>query len=250
MWSKVQQKAFEDVKKSIVNAPTLRYFDNKADCVLQTDMSDAGVGAVLLQKGQPISFASRTWKAEEKNYAPIEREMKAVVYGLQKFHDYCYARRVTVHCDHRPLESIGKKPLQKVPHRIRKMLTGVRGYDFEIVCKRKPGSQVVIADALSRNPLPEQSNEEKDDVIDVDTINAIEFLAMNEDQMSELVKATEADGVSQVLIDLIQTGFPDDATDIPDEAKPYFKYRKELQAQEGLLFRGERVIIPKTLRSK
>ena len=39
-------------------------------------MSDVGVGAVLLQKGKPVSYASRVWNDYEKNYAPIEKRWK------------------------------------------------------------------------------------------------------------------------------------------------------------------------------
>ena len=95
-WAEVQQRAFEDIKKAIGNTPILAYKDLEKPVTIQTDMSDVGVGAVLLQNGKPVSYASRVWNDYEKNYAPIEKEMRAVVFGLHKFSDYCYGRHVTI----------------------------------------------------------------------------------------------------------------------------------------------------------
>lgn len=55
----MQQRAFEDIKKAIANTPILAYYDLEKPVTIQTDMSDVGVGAVLLQNGKPVSYASR-----------------------------------------------------------------------------------------------------------------------------------------------------------------------------------------------
>ena len=56
---------------------------------------------------------------KKKNYAPIEKEMRAVVFGLHKFCDYCYRRYVKIESDHKPLKVISNKPLRKVPKRLK-----------------------------------------------------------------------------------------------------------------------------------
>ena len=50
----------------------------------------------------------------EKMYANIERELLAIVWGAQKFHTYAYGRSVIVETDHKPLESIFRKPLNEI----------------------------------------------------------------------------------------------------------------------------------------
>lgn len=50
----------------------------------------------------------------------------AVVYGLEKFHQYTYGRTVTVQSDHKPLEVIVKKELQKAPKRLQHMLLRIQ----------------------------------------------------------------------------------------------------------------------------
>ena len=72
--------------------------------------------------------------------------MKAIVFGLQKFSDYCFGRHVTIESDHKPLETINKKPLHEVPKRLLGMLLSVQKFDFEITYK--PGSKVIIADTF------------------------------------------------------------------------------------------------------
>lgn len=71
------------------------------------DASDLAVGAVLAQeKNQidlPIAFASRTLNQAEKNYAAVEKELLAIVWGIEQFRLYVYGRRFVVFTDHKPL---------------------------------------------------------------------------------------------------------------------------------------------------
>ena len=66
-WEKMQQRAFEDLKKAIANTPVLTYYNLEKPFTIQTDMSDVGVGAVLLQNGKPVSYMLRVWNDYEKN---------------------------------------------------------------------------------------------------------------------------------------------------------------------------------------
>lgn len=70
--------------------------------------------------------------------------MAAICFGLNKFHEYVYGRKIVVETDHQPLVSIFKKALKKCPARLQRMLLQVQKYDIEL--KYKPGKQLVIAD--------------------------------------------------------------------------------------------------------
>ena len=85
-------------------------------------LSLVSVGAVLLQEGQPISYGSRALTDTECRYAQIEKELLAVVFGLEKFNQYVYGKCVDVESDHKPLEAISKKPLCHAPPRLQRML--------------------------------------------------------------------------------------------------------------------------------
>ena len=43
-------------------------------------------------------------------------------------------------------------------------------------------------------------------------------------------------------------GWPTEKKDLPHQVAPYFPYRDELSVQDGLVFCGERVVIPTDLR--
>lgn len=49
-WTKEQQLAFECIIKDIVNAPTLKPFQMKKECIITVDASLYGLGGVLSQK--------------------------------------------------------------------------------------------------------------------------------------------------------------------------------------------------------
>ena len=118
-WAAAQQRAFEDVKKLVTNAPIISYYDSKKPLMIQCDASGKGLGAALLQEGQPIAFASRALTDTEIMYAQIEKEMLAIVFAAEKFDQCTFGHSVTVQSDHKPLESIPKKPLFSAPERLR-----------------------------------------------------------------------------------------------------------------------------------
>ena len=73
-----------------------------------------------MQQGQPVAYVSRAMSNSEINYAPIEKEMLAIVFGSERFNMYTHGAEVEVHSDHKPLEIIFKKRLFKVPPRLKK----------------------------------------------------------------------------------------------------------------------------------
>jgi hypothetical protein len=75
--------------------------------------------------------------------------MLAIVFGCYKMHQYIYDRQVLVETDHKPLETLFKKPLHKVPARLQRMMLAVQGYNLHV--KYKPGRFIYIADTLSRS---------------------------------------------------------------------------------------------------
>ena len=101
---------------------TLAYYDRTQPLTIQTDASEYGLGAELLQNNRPIAFASETLTNVETRYANIEHECLSVVFGLEKFHTFIYARHITVYIDHKPLEMITKKQIHAVPPRLQRML--------------------------------------------------------------------------------------------------------------------------------
>ncbi len=73
-WDSLQEKAFQDLKVALINAPVLAFPDYSLPFILYTDASSLGVGAVLMQhnvhgKHRPIPYASRRLTRAESNYS-------------------------------------------------------------------------------------------------------------------------------------------------------------------------------------
>ena len=69
-------------------------------------------------EGRPIEYASRALTPSERNWAQIEKEALAVLYGLERFDKYVYGRAVTVQNDRKPLAAILREPLTMAPKRL------------------------------------------------------------------------------------------------------------------------------------
>ena len=74
----------------------LTYANPEEDLVIQCDSSGTGVGTALMQNNYPIAYASRALADAEARYAPMEKEMLAGVYSLERFHQYTYGRHTVV----------------------------------------------------------------------------------------------------------------------------------------------------------
>ncbi|GFN85683.1 retrovirus-related pol polyprotein from transposon 297-like protein [Plakobranchus ocellatus] len=128
---------------------------------MQCDASSTGLGACLLQEGRPVAYASRALTECETRYAQIEREMLAIVFAAERFSNYIYGREIEVQSDHRPLETITKKSLHTASPRLQTMMLRLMRYNLHV--KYTPGSQMYIADTLSRAYMLDQSDMNNDD---------------------------------------------------------------------------------------
>ena len=105
-WSERQEKAFRSIKGKLTSDAILQYYDVEKSTTVSVDASSYGLGACLLQEGRPVCYASRSLSSDERNYAQIEKELLAIVYGCTKFHQYVYGKQVRVQTDHKPLEAL------------------------------------------------------------------------------------------------------------------------------------------------
>jgi hypothetical protein len=237
MWNKPQEESFNQLKHLITNAPVLTYFDVKKDCILSVDSSSYGVGAVLLQDGRPVAYASKSLTKAQTNYPQIEKEMLAICFGCDRFHQYIYGKSVVVESDHKPLEPIFKKQINQVPARLQLMLLKLSKYDLTVTWK--PGKQLVIPDHLSRSPL-------KDELSDEYKV----FLALEYKQtdLQEIATKTGEDQELSQVYDFVMNGWPSSVQGVPSEIRAYYHIRDEVTAMNGILFKGDRIVIPKSLR--
>ena len=243
-WEDSQKKSFNELKKAITTAPVLQFYDENEDVLLSVDSSKDALGACILQNGHPVAYASRALNKSEQNYAQIEKEMAAIVFGATKFHEYIYAKGpIHVETDHRPLESIFKKPLAQMPPRIQRMMLKVQKYDLRV--HYKSGRELWIADTLSRACV----SQDESPICDSDySIFSIENLPCSQRKLSELKEETLKDMELNILKDTVLRGWPENKKEINPRITHYWNFRDEISYFEGLMLKGENVIIPKSMQ--
>lgn len=244
IWGPEQETEFQELRILLTDTPCLRYFNTNKEVVLSVDASKSGLGAVLLQDGRPCAYASRTMTETQQKYAQIEKELLAICFGVDKFHQYIYGRKVTVETDHKPLVPIFKKNLCDCPARLQRMLLKLQKYDLQVIFK--PGKDLTIADTLSRANLKEEYQDNLDLETQICTI--INKIKITDERLQELVEETKKDEELQIIRKYIEEGWPADKKKIPDCVKSYYKYRNEMTQGRGLIFKGRKILIPRSLR--
>ena len=190
-WDEVHERAFTDVKRLITSHPVLRYYDVSKEVTLQCDASQSGLGAALLQEGQPVAFTSRSLTTTEKNYAQIEKELLAIVHACERFDLYLFGREVPIETDHKPPEAILKKPLLTAPKRLQRMIMRLQNYQLKVVYKR--GQEMYIADTLSRAHLPVSdyiSQNEIEFIRSVEEVDMTKHLAVTRERLADFRQNT------------------------------------------------------------
>ena len=124
----------------------------------------------------------------------------------------------------------------------------------------KPGKELLIADTLSRAYLPNEPAPEKSTcdalsvrkeeylIKSVEEIDMVEFLPITAERLADLREKTEHDESLQKLKHVIKVGWPDKKEEVPPEIRNYFHFKEGLTIEDGIFFKGNRVIIPAALR--
>jgi transposase InsO family protein len=252
-WTERHTQAFDKLKEILVSNNVLAYYSPSKELLCQCDSSQSGLGAALMQDGKVIEYASRALSQAETQYAQIEKELLSIVFALNRFDTYCYGRRVIIETDHKPLLSIYKKSLAASPRRLQRMWLKLQRYDFELVCRKS--SEMHVADTLSRAypPAATQSTEfpdelaslssvDKDQMVELQMVASLETIAL-------MKKAAVDDMEYNELIQQIARGWPDNVKDVTASLRPYYTFADELSVSCGLVFKGQRIVIPQPARS-
>nr|GFC69609.1 putative reverse transcriptase domain-containing protein [Tanacetum cinerariifolium] len=145
-WGDKQEATFQLLKQKLCSAPILALPEGSEDFIVYCDASNKGLGAVLMQREEVISYASRQLMIHEKNYTTHDLELGAVVFALKIWRHYLYGNKCTVFTDHKILQHILDQ--KELNMRQRRWLELLSDYDCDI--HYHPGKANVVADALSR----------------------------------------------------------------------------------------------------
>ncbi|XP_021340553.1 uncharacterized protein K02A2.6-like [Mizuhopecten yessoensis] len=106
-----------------------------------------------------------------------------------------------------------------------------------------------IADTLSRAYLPTTGDAtELNKEMEVMVHGLVTSLSVSPSKLDQLVKVTAQDCELQDLVATVRKGWPTVKSESLMSVRPYWTIRDEIFEAEGLLFYGEKLIIPKQLR--
>lgn len=238
-WTKHEQQAFENLKHALTGCRVMAYFDASQHTEVIVDASPIGIGAILTQNGRVICYASRALTGVEQRYSQIDREMLAVVFGVEHFHLYLFGANFTVITDHKPLLGIIKsqKPASTRMERWR-----LRLMPYEITLKYRPGrDDLNPADYASRHP---QTTPIRDNAAEAYIHYVCRNAVPKTMTLREVETATQEDPELRRLMQAIQTG------NWTSGVGDYVKVKEELSVSCGVILRGHRLVLPSSLRQK
>jgi hypothetical protein len=162
--------------------------------------------------------------------------------------------------DHKPLETILAKSINTAPKRLQRMMLRLQKYHLEVSYQK--GSRMFISDHLSRSPspaVPKESKKSNDYNIftvsdenqlmkDIEEIDPSVYHNVTDKTLKKVAEATAEDENLLTLASLITYGWPCDKTQTPFNIREYWPYRDELSVQDGIIYRGTRVLIPTAMR--
>ena len=183
------------------------------------DASSEGLGVCLLQGMQPVAYVSRALNSAERNYAQIEKEMLAIVFGSNNFHQNSYGKQVSVETDRKHL----------------KMMLRVQHYDFK--ANYVPGNQLLIADTLSRASQSESTLKSEEFEVHL-------LILISKEEAHIWKRETDSDPVLSRSREVVLRGWPENWAELAKDLREYWNFRDELCICDGLLMKGDRLITP------
>jgi transposase InsO family protein len=138
------------------------------------------------------------------------------------------------------------------------MLLRLQKYDLEVNYKK--GSEMYVADTLSRAFLKTHTDKTNQDHIftitrsyieqELENINVVQGLPISNERLNQIKEETARDPNMQELMSVVKDGWPDSRSELSTSIEAYFNYRDEIVTQSGLILKCDRVIIPPKLRKE
>jgi hypothetical protein len=110
LWSEACDEAFKHLKRLLTTSPMLAQPDITRPFDVYCDASGMGLGGVLMQEGQVISYSLRQLRRHEEHYSTHDLELVAVVMALRTWRHYLLGNAVHIYTDHKSLKYIFTQP--------------------------------------------------------------------------------------------------------------------------------------------
>ena len=151
--------------------------------------------------------------------------------------------------DHKPLETIFKKPLNKAPARLQRMMMMFQRYRFGVTYHK--GTSLYLADTLSRatlnNPVTATVTGFEVFRLELEGDDNRPNPHLKPDTETMIRMQVKTDPVMSQLSSCIIQGWPDQRSDVSEETLAYWSYRDELSIQNGIIYRGTQIVVPPSM---
>ncbi|UYV79891.1 hypothetical protein LAZ67_18000994, partial [Cordylochernes scorpioides] len=249
-WSSQCEKAFLNLKLTLLNSQALIHYSMKLPLTLTCDASAYGISGVLCHivegEEKPITFVSRTLSSAEVKYSQTEKEALAIVFATSKLRQYLFGRKFVLKSDHKALTTVfGNKRLLPplIANRLHRWALELSNFDFDIRYTNK--DTMLCADAFSRLPLEEINSRE--DNIDLVT-HDISFLNVTPLDHLIIEEETNKDPVLNKLKEYL---LEDPQLAKKDETmKPFLSKLENFSVLQGCIFVDSRAVIPRTCQDQ
>ena len=153
-WGPEQQKAFNEIKKALIEATALAQPDSEGEFVLDTDISAVAISGILHQwqsppgerRLKPIVYGSKKLTTTQAKYGAPKLEMFAAYYFIVKYHSYLCPRKFTLRVDNQALSWL--KTYSTDQALIGRWIMTLEKYHFRV--EHRPRTQHRNADGLSK----------------------------------------------------------------------------------------------------
>ena len=151
-WTEEAKKAFNEIKRLLINPPVLKAPTPDRLFCLKSDASREGVGGTLLQKQGDewvvIGYHSKRLLKSAKNFGITELELTGLLVNIHGFMQLLCNRYFEVLVDHRVIKYMIKSKTESRTTRLKTLLLKLSEYTIDL--KYQKGSEMHTSDALSR----------------------------------------------------------------------------------------------------
>ena len=251
VWGPSQIEAFQQTKNELSKLTTLTHYDLDAPTKVSADASSFGLGAVLLQQSEkhwkPVAYASRSLTSTEQRYAQIEKEALGITWACEKFSSYLLGKHFEVETDHKPLVPLlGQKHLDTLPPRVLRFRLRLDRFNYNI--KHVPGKEMYTADTLSLSTTS-SGDTDLQELAELAMTAVVSHLPASEQRLEEYRTAQQEDPQCKIVLQYCRQGWPTES-DVDPTVRAYWDVQGELTECDGMLMRGCRVVVPKSLQKE
>ena len=119
--------------------------------------------------------------------------VKNSIWDFTESHSYIYGQQFVIENDHKPLQSIFKRPINKTPPRLQRFMLYLQRYDFKI--QFIPRKDFIVADAIRRSALPNTTPELTNAELESHIHLIKEYLPVSGRKLKEIQDETMKDSV-------------------------------------------------------